>query len=84
MIPGVKSLLYIGSSLAVWQVNVKEEKLIVKEVIPKKKREKGGGGLNVIYPGICHKLNLCDQIYLWTIISSYSVRMQFQFLPIHV
>lgn len=42
MIPGVKSLLYIGSSLAVWQVNVKEEKLIVKEVI-KKKKEKGGG-----------------------------------------
>lgn len=54
MIPGVKSLLYIGSLLAVWQVNVKEEKLIVKEVIPKKKEK--GGGLNVIYPGICHKL----------------------------
>lgn len=52
MIPGVKSLLYIGSSLAVWQVNVKEEKLIVKEVIQKKKRERGEGGLNVIYPGI--------------------------------
>lgn len=43
MIPDVKSLLYIGSSLAVWQVNVKEEKLIVKEVIPKKKERKGGG-----------------------------------------
>lgn len=43
MIPGVKSLLYIGSSLAVWQVNVKEEKLIVKEVIPKKKEKRGGG-----------------------------------------
>lgn len=56
MIPGVKSLLYIGSSLADWQVNVKEEKLIVKELIQKKK-EKGEGGLNVIYPGICHKLN---------------------------
>lgn len=56
MIPGVKSLLYIGSLLAVWQVNVKEEKLIVKEVIPQKKERKGGG-LNVIYPGICHKLN---------------------------
>lgn len=48
MIRGVKSLLYIGSSLAVWQVNVKEEKLIVKEVIPKKKREKGGGGLECV------------------------------------
>lgn len=56
MIPGVKSLLYIGSSLAVWQVNVKEEKLIVKEVIKKKKEKGEGGGLNVIYPGICHKL----------------------------
>lgn len=42
MIPGVKSLLYIGSLLAVWQVNVKEEKLIVKEVIKKKKEKEGG------------------------------------------
>lgn len=63
MIPGVKSLLYIGSLLAVWQVNVKEEKLIVKEVIPKKKERKGGG-LNVIYPGICHKLNLSIPRYV--------------------
>lgn len=47
MIPGVKSLLYIGSLLAVWQVNVKEEKLIVKEVIKKKKRK--GGGSKMCY-----------------------------------
>lgn len=44
LIPGLKSLLYIGRLLAVWQVNVKEEKLIVKEVIKKKKERKEGGG----------------------------------------
>lgn len=47
MIPGVKGLLYIGSLLAVWQVNVKEEKLIVKEVIKKKKRERGGSKCDI-------------------------------------
>lgn len=66
MIPGVKSLLYIGSSLAVWQVNVKEEKLIVKEVIPPKKREKGGGGSKMCY--------ILVYVISWISISRYVIK----------
>lgn len=43
IIPGVKSIVYIESLLAVWQVNVKEEKLIVRQ---RSDQKKGKGGVS--------------------------------------
>lgn len=55
MIPGVKSLLYIGKFTGSLTSKCQGREIDCQRSDQKKKRERGGG-LNVIYPGICHKL----------------------------